>query len=171
MTTGNIHSFSSKWSPALKASGFTEIPNALIKNQANLGITDSEMVVVVALASFKWDHRLPYPSVTALASLTGKSDSAVRNSIRNLENRGIIKRVYRDGETNMYDLKPLVRKLESYAQPTRKKKARYEKINTPPYQKTNTKEYPLNNTKLKRSSNSSGKPTPIKELLIKRYPP
>lgn len=171
MTTSSTYAFSDKWSRRLQSDGFTTIPNSLIKNQARLGITDPEMVVIVSLASFKWSRQMPYPSVATLSSFTGKTTGAVRNNLRNLEKKGLIKRIYRESKTSKYDLSPLIKALDSYAQPIKKLTPPGHSFSTLLYQKNDTKEYAANNTKTRIRSRFSGKPVPIGELLNRRYPP
>lgn len=169
MTTNSTHAFSNKWSPRLKTGGFTEIPNALIRNQGKLGITDAEMVILISLASFKWDRQMPYPSVATLSSYSGKSIGAVRNNLRSLDTKGLIKRVYRDNQTSKYDLRPLIKILENCAQPIDKSTPPHQKSGTPAYLIIDTKEYSLTNTKIRRHRTGSGKPAPIGKLLKERY--
>lgn len=171
MTTNNTHTFSDKWSYRLQSDGFTAIPNTLIRNQARLGITDPEMVIIVSLVSFKWNRQMPYPSVATLSSFTGKTTGAVRNNLRNLEKKGLIKRIYRESKTSKYDLSPLIKVLNSYAQPIKKLTPPSHSFSTSLYQKNDTKEYAANNTKTRKGSRFSGKPVPIGELLNRRYPP
>lgn len=171
MTTNNTYAFSDKWSHRLQSDGFTTIPNTLIKSQARLGITDPEMVVLVALVSFKWNRQMPYPSVATLSSFTGKTTGAVRNNLRNLEKKGLIRRVFRESQTNKYDLSPLIKVLDSYAQTVKKSTHPSHKFNSSPYQKNDTKEYAANNIKTRTHSRYSGKPVSIGELLGRRYPP
>lgn len=170
MTANNTYTFSNKWSYQLQSDGYTPIPNTLIKNQAKLGITDAEMVVIMSLASFKWDRQMPYPSVATLCSFTGKTSGAIRNILRNLDRKGLVKRVYRENQTNKYDLSPLIKLLNSYAQPIKKSIHRSDKSDIPPYQQIDTKEYAANNTKTRKRREFSGKPVPLGELLSKRYP-
>ena len=170
MTTSNTYTFSDKWSPQLQSDGFTAIPNTLIKNQSKLRITDPEMVVIVSLLSFKWSRQMPYPSVATLSSFTGKTAGAVRGNLRNLEKKGLIKRVYRESQTNKYDLSPLVKALDSYTQAIKKSTHPSRKLNTSPYQRNNTKEYAANNTKTRTRSGFGGKPVSIGELLNRRHP-
>lgn len=165
MTANNTYTFSDKWSSRIESGGFTNIPNILIKNQSKLGITDPEMVVIMCLALYKWDRRLPYPSVSTLSEHTGKTPGAIRNNVRSLEKKGLIKRVYRDNQSNQYDLRPLVKVLESYTQPIKKITSVRHKFDTRPYQNINTKEYATNNTKERRHREYSGKLTHISESL------
>lgn len=171
ITADKTYIFANKWSYQLQTDGFTPIPNTLIKNQAKLKITDAELVVIVSLASFKWDRQMPYPSVATLCSFTGKTSGAVRNNLRNLEKKGFIKRVYRENQTNKYDLSPLIKVLNSYTQPIKKSIHHSYKLDTLPYQKNDTKEYAANKTKVKTRREFSEKPTSLGELLRRRYPP
>lgn len=171
MTVNNDYNFSSRWSHRLATDGFTALPNILIRNQGKLGITDPEMVVLISLASFKWDRQMPYPSVATLSSYSGKSIGAVRNNLRSLSTKGLIKRVYRDNQTSKYDLRPLIKVLESYTQPINKSTHPHQKSDTPARLKIDTKEDSFNNTKERRHRTGGGKLTIIGKLLQERYMP
>lgn len=168
MTTDKNYSFSAKWSPRLAADGFTTIPNALIRNQAKLGINSSELVVILCLASHKWDHQMPFPAVSSLCRYTGKSDGAIRGILRTLDSKGFIRRIYRDNQTSKYDLKPLVRILDGYTQPTKKSTPPGQKLDTQDYQKNNTNKYAFKNNKRSRNSSHSGKPSLLGDIAQSR---
>lgn len=168
MKTDKHYSFSNKWPSSLIDKGFTIIPNLLIWNQGKLGITSSELVVICCLASHQWDHRLPFPATSTLARYTGKTNGSIKDNLRSLETKGYLRRIYRDGQTNQYDLKPLKETLKSYAQPIKKSTRHSQKNNTPPYQKIDTKEYPYKNIQRKRSDGYSGKPAIIGDIIQSR---
>lgn len=168
MSANHDYTFSKRWSARLVADGYTDIPNALIRNQGKLGITSTEMVVIQCLASHQWDHRLPFPATSTLATYTGKSNGTIKSSLRSLESKGYLKRVYREGQTSLYDLRPLDKVLKSYTQPIKKQIPPIRKSHTQPYQKSDTKEYSYKNTQRKRRSGYSGKPTVIGEIIRTR---
>ena len=168
MTKNSNYSFSAKWPPELAADGFTIIPNVLIRNKGKLGITDQEFAIIISLALFKWDKRNPYPAVSTLCDYIGKGDTAVRNSLRSLEDKRLIDRIPRNNQTNEYDFNPLTEKLKSYAQPIRKPRPPSPKVNRGTYQNTATEEDEANKNKRRRPRGYSGKPEPIGQIIHKR---
>lgn len=110
------YSFAAKWSDQIAERGHTALPNLLIINQVKLGITDSELVTLIGLLLHKWDENDPYPSVARLAKYSGSTQITIRRHLRSLDKKGLIERKKRSGTTNEYSLKPLINKLELYAQ-------------------------------------------------------
>lgn len=168
MTKKNNHAYSAKWSPIIATTDFTIIPHILIRNQARLGITDAEMVILILLSSHKFDQRHPFPSVPTLSGYIGKTPNAVRGNLKNLQKKGYIKRIYRPNKSSQYDLRPLIKILEGYAQPTKKLVPTIHKLDTPHYQNIDTKENEANKNKRRRPRGYSGKPEPIGQIVRKR---
>lgn len=109
-------SFADKWTPAIEKFGYTSLPNLLLSARKKLRISAGEMLVILAIESFRWDQRKPFPSLTALGLKTGLTVRSVRRHITDLERKGIIKRVRRSGTSNAYDLSPLINVLDRVAQ-------------------------------------------------------
>ena len=155
-------SFEEKWSPEIAQWGHTQVPNYLLKHQAELGLSKSELVVLLQLMTFDYGSRIVEPAHSTLAKSIGIKDSAVRQNIVSLEHKGFIKRHYKQGFCNEYSLVPTVDKLRShsYQHPAKKRTGAYQKPGRPPPQKLDTKEYSP-----KRISN---KTESIKEIISKR---
>jgi DNA-binding MarR family transcriptional regulator len=160
--------FSNKWSTAIEDAGFTMVPNLLIKHQSDLGVTDPEIAVLVAILSFRWTNAMPYPSASKLGEYTGKSTNSVRDKTRSLENKGLIKRIHRQGTSNEYDITPLIKRLDIYAHRIESSIPTYRKQSTHPYRKSDTKEEALKKTETRKRSGRSGKVTSIAEVLKSR---
>lgn len=92
--------------------GYTPVADNFLEHYSSLGITTSEAMFIVHLISYKWDKKHPYPSFGALAKRMGVTDTAVRNYARSLEKKELLRRLMREGETNLFDLSPLFVKLE-----------------------------------------------------------
>jgi predicted transcriptional regulator len=105
-------SFYDKWSICISNDGFTMIPNVLLENAHVLGITPSELVVLINIESHRWGTRLPYPSVQRLAKRTGMSERHITRLITSLERKKLIWRQRRKSKTNEYDISPLITKLD-----------------------------------------------------------
>ena len=153
MTKKNNHTYSAKWSPIIAATDFTIIPHILIRNQARLGIADAEMVILILIFSYKFDQRHPFPSVPTLSGHIGKTPNAVRGNLRSLQKKGYIKRIYRNNDSSKYDLNPLIRVLECYAQGINKPIPSSHKLDTLHYQDIDTKENEANKNKRRKRCN------------------
>ncbi len=88
---------SAKWNGAADA-GFTIVPDALIHKQAKLGLSATELVVLLQIISFWWAaDRPPFPSTTTIASRMGVEVRTVQRAIRALLKSGLIDRDLRPG--------------------------------------------------------------------------
>lgn len=105
-------SFNDKWPEQITKFGHTQVPNLLRWGKKILKVTDSEFLVLEELISHKWGENKPYPGVKRIGARIGQSTNTVRRNLRNLEKKNLIKRVPRVGQTNEYDLSPLVNKLQ-----------------------------------------------------------
>ena len=101
-----------RWSSTLASSGFTTVPNILLDFAGLLNITTEELIFIIHLAKYKWDIRKPFPSYQTLANTMGVSIKSVRRYAKALHDKGLVPRVYRQGNTNEFDLNPLIKKLE-----------------------------------------------------------
>ena len=160
------YDFADKWSPAIKRKGYTQVPNLLIKHQADLGITSTEMVVIIGLLMHRRTKKNPYPSLNTIGSYGGKSRNTAQGAARSLEHKGLIRRIFRGGnKTNEYDIAPLVKRLESFTQPIENSIPTYQKPDSRRYQETDTKEEAVNNKQVVRPAGNSGKPAAIGDVL------
>lgn len=163
--------FSSRWSPKIEDAGYTMVPNLLIKHQADLGIADPQMVTLIALLSFKWSEAMPFPSASKIGEYTGKSTNSVRDNLRSLEAKNLVKRVHRPGTSNEYDFRPLVKKLETYKHHLESSIPAYRKSSSQPYRKSDTKEETLKKTEIRKRNGSSGKLVSVGDVLkYRKYP-
>lgn len=104
-----------RWTPALVARGWTPISLFFLHHYSHrsIGLTHGEAMLVCHLMTYKWDARAPRPGAPAVAAQMGISASAVRKLIRSLEVKRCLKRGFRRGRPNTYDLRPLFVKLEA----------------------------------------------------------
>lgn len=118
------HTVEERWSPTLAARGFTPVPTTFLDHYVDLGITPAEAMLIVHLMSFKWDERMPFPSIGRLREKTGLSDGQIRALLRRLEKqKGVLYRIRRLGRTNQFDFGPLIEKLEEIADREEKERA------------------------------------------------
>ncbi|WP_439099572.1 helix-turn-helix domain-containing protein [Corallococcus exercitus] len=112
MKEGPDRSLPQRWTPLIAAKGFAPLPTVFLENYSKLNITVSEAMLLVHIHQYKWTADLPFPSVTLLARLMGCSTRNVRKLCLSLESVGYIKRVTRDGMSNLFDMSGLYAKLE-----------------------------------------------------------
>ncbi|OBU16184.1 helix-turn-helix domain-containing protein [Photobacterium aquimaris] len=99
-----------KWGKPNIDAGWTIIPNSLLENQARLGLTCIDMMVLINLITHWWEKdNAPHPAKKRLANILGVSTKTIQRSMVNLEQCGVLKRIdrYRDSggrTTNNYDL-------------------------------------------------------------------
>lgn len=161
-------SFAKQWSSVIAAKGYVSLPNCLVFCQHNLGIDNGEFKTLAYLIACNFSKDKPWPSVNTIAGGSGSRPGTVRNHLRSLEGKGIIRRIYRTGSTSKYDLNPLIHRLTNHAciNPIKKRTRVYSKINIPPYLKTNTKE-----KELKRRSKKNTGLNSIGEILAQKTRP
>jgi len=104
-----------KWGDAIKGmgGGWTAVPNLLLRKQGMLGITTTELNILINLIRFWWEPtQAPFPSPEKMAAEMGVSERTVYRTIIALEKKGFIDRVQEQGKATKYELNGLVEKLE-----------------------------------------------------------
>jgi len=113
------------WGRSILGSGWTSIPNELLKNQANLTLSNTELVLVINLISFihNAESRV-FPSIEFLSERMNQDRRTIQRTLGKLEEKNIIRRKIRSkskkdkGLSNIYDLTPLMLKLISLQIPS-----------------------------------------------------
>lgn len=111
-----------KWGKTIVAVGYTMIPNILIQRQRTLGLTPTHVNILLQLLMYWWeDDNLPHPTKKRLAESMGLSESTVQRNLRQMEQMGFLKRIFRKQEknrnlSNQYDLSLLRHLLEPQAE-------------------------------------------------------
>jgi hypothetical protein len=100
----------------LASEGFAPISGIFLESYAKLQppLTPTEAMLVVHLFEFKWDARMPWPSVKTLAGRLGCSPRYVRKLCERLESVGYLSRIEKRGDSNRYDISGLIQALERY---------------------------------------------------------
>jgi predicted transcriptional regulator len=115
-----------KWGP-LVARQFTLIPAILFDEQKKLGLDPVDFNLLLQLLSFWWRAAdLPWPSKQTLADRIGVDTSTVRRHMTRMQKMGLVERRTRIDKTrgqqsNSYNLKPLVQKLQKLAAEAKRK--------------------------------------------------
>ncbi|MEJ7747004.1 MAG: helix-turn-helix domain-containing protein [Luteimonas sp.] len=104
--------------------GFLVIPVLLLKRQRELGLDNTEALVLLNLLAAWWEtDKRPYPRSTTIAQRMGVTPRTVQRSLEKLEKKGLILRV-RNGtgagsehrELTSYDMTGTVETLKKLAQ-------------------------------------------------------
>ena len=107
-----------KWGKAVCKLGFSVIPSLIFKAQARLGLSSTQLVVLLQLADHWWESdRHPYPSKSTIADRLKLSPRQVQRHVEDLEKAGFVKRIehyaaHKGRQANRYDLSGLVEKLK-----------------------------------------------------------
>ncbi len=109
-----------KWGTNVIEQGYCIIPALLFRAQRRLGLSATQLAVILQIAEFWWDDgKLPWPKKETVAHRLNISEKQVQRLVRDLEMRGYVRRVMRvtrHGQTsNAYDLSGLVAKLQELA--------------------------------------------------------
>lgn len=113
--------FEEKWGADVRSLGFTMVPSLLFKAQQRLGLSPTQLVVLLQLVDHWWDlDRHPWPSKELLSTKIGINPRQVQRVVAELEKSGFVKRTDRylpkGGKTsNEYNLMGLVAKLKKVA--------------------------------------------------------
>lgn len=120
--TKALKSLESKWGKStLEVDGWTAIPNILLERQQVLGIDAVKLNILLVLLKHWWEKsNMPFPSRAKIGDIVGRDKSTVQRHIREMEERGLLKRNERyqkaGGQTsNEYDLNGLIANLQALA--------------------------------------------------------
>jgi len=102
--TRRLDGFSGQWAP---------IPYDLIRRHRELGLSTDQLVLLLAILTFKEDERLPWPSLTTLSRVMGVGERQLMRRFDQLEKAEFVRRIPRKNKTNQYDLSGLFRKLSA----------------------------------------------------------
>jgi len=107
-----------KWSLAVMKVGFSIVPSLIFKAQARLGLSPTQLALLLHLVDYWW-HRsqMPFPSKATLADRMNLSERQIQRYLTELENGGFIERIERFAshqgqQSNKYNLIGLVNKLK-----------------------------------------------------------
>src|SRR6266478_5269570 len=97
-------SLAARWGSAhVFSEGFLAVPATLLRHYNKLNLSNSELVFILQLMSFKWNETAPYPSYGTLAVRMGITTEMARRHAKSLEEKGLLKRVTRTGQSNAFD--------------------------------------------------------------------
>ena len=96
--------------------GFQAVPDLLLKNQVKLGLTATDMVVLLNILMHWWyPGQKPFPRPTTIAQRIGVTTRTVQRSISSLEANGLLARETAEDGRVFLDPTPMVAMLEDLA--------------------------------------------------------
>jgi DNA-binding MarR family transcriptional regulator len=111
-----VDTLADRWGSGVDA-GFIAVPNMLIKGQARLGLTSTDVVVLLNIMMHWWYRdRRPSPRSSAIAKRSGLGPRTVQRSLRKLERLGLLLRIRVSKDRTEYSLEGLRKRLEYYAE-------------------------------------------------------
>lgn len=116
--TGRPSAVTAKWGVAADA-GFQMVPDVLLKSQATLGLSATELVVLLNLMMHWWyPEQKPFPRATTIAERMDIEVRSVQRAMARLRDLGLIKRekiATEAGERTVIDMAGLVARLGELA--------------------------------------------------------
>lgn len=110
-----VDTIAERWGAAVDA-GFVAVPNALVRAQDKLGLSPTDLVVLLNILMHWWHRdRRPTPRSTAIAKRSGIGHRTVQRSLRRLEKLGLLQRIRVAKDRTEYSLDGLRDQLASYA--------------------------------------------------------
>ncbi len=126
--TSPKHQIREKWGEAVGKgglTGFLALPETLIRGQDRLGLSSTEMMVLINILMHWWyADKNPFPSNHNIAKRMGINTRTVQRAIATLEEKGLVQRLvqrFHDKENNVHsarrdiDLDGLVSRLNEIA--------------------------------------------------------
>ena len=107
-----------KWGRPVMSVGFCIIPSLLLRAQRRLGVSPTQLAILMHLADYWWDvERKPYPTKKTLGERLGLGPRQVQRHLADLEQAGLVQRIerrapHRGKISNEYDLSGLVERLK-----------------------------------------------------------
>lgn len=97
--------FSFRWGILLLDGGYTDVPNFMLDNYAQAGVSRPEFLTIVHLARYQFESRASEcrPSVATVAQQMGYSARGLQKILAGLVERGLLARRPRRGKTTVYD--------------------------------------------------------------------
>ena len=82
-----------RWRGAVTSAetGFTAVPDVLIRSQGQLNLSSTEMVVLLNILLHWWrEDEWPYPRISTIGERMGTSRRTVERAIRSLQEKGLV---------------------------------------------------------------------------------
>lgn len=103
--------FEQIWGKQVLSSGFTMLPNVLLRSLPALGLSYTEAIVALEIYSVGEG----FVSAKQITEWTGMCMNTVRNAFRRLHEMGYCRRIYVEGEANRFDCRGLISAVQDRA--------------------------------------------------------
>jgi len=110
---GRTVSLRSKWGDEVgEGSGFVAVPLPLLRLQTKLGLTPTDMLVLINLLAHWWNPSAPvFPRTTTIARRMGVNDRTVQRSMSKLARLGLAEKGTDEKGRRTYQFNGLVKRL------------------------------------------------------------
>lgn len=109
--TRESKAFEKNWGKKVLRSGFTQIPNDLIRNLYKLNLTPYDSAVLIYIISVDRG----YASAKTIAKAQGISEGRVRKSFKSLRKLGYVKFIQEDGQPFKFEIHGLIKAVREIA--------------------------------------------------------
>lgn len=107
-------SYTAVWGEYIGNIGFVQVPNCFLRCRQNLGLTQSQAIVLIHLLSYSYGKDYAYPSQKTLSLESGMAYPTIRANIRALERKGFLHRERRGNTSNIYAFDQLIDRLSDH---------------------------------------------------------
>jgi len=104
--------FEERFGVAVRNFGFTQIPNIAVRHIRELGTKPIDFTILTYLLSFPPED---YHAISTISKAIGAHPKTVRTAFLRMEKKRMIRRIFRTGEANIYDITGWVSKIQAYA--------------------------------------------------------
>lgn len=104
--------FEEKFGVIVQKFGYTQIPNIAVRNMREVGTRPIDFTILTYLSSYPSGD---YHAVSSISSAIGAHPKTVRSAFIRMEKRRLIRRIYRTGEANIYDISGWISKIQAHA--------------------------------------------------------
>lgn len=105
-------SFEERFGVTVRNFGFTQIPNIAVRHMKDIGTKPIDFTILTYLLTFPPED---YHAVSTISFAIGAHPKTVRSAFLRMEKKRLIRRIYRTGEANIYDITGWVSKIQAYA--------------------------------------------------------
>jgi len=104
--------FEERFGITVRNFGFTQIPNIAVRHIKELGTKPIDFTILAYLLSFPPED---YHAISTISEAIGAHPRTVRTAFLRMEKKRLIRRIFRTGEANIYDITGWVSKIQAYA--------------------------------------------------------
>lgn len=104
--------FEERFGVTVRNFGFTQIPNIAVRHIKELETKPIDFTILTYLLSFPPED---YHAISTISEAIGAHPKTVRTAFLRMEKKRLIRRIFRIGEANIYDITGWVSKIQAYA--------------------------------------------------------